>query len=301
VGFRIVFEDKSVTAGLIASTEKGDKQRRDQLTAQTVITPEEIEKVRKQMAEKPEVSGMSVKNAGVLTIRPGVEANEFTNSLEMKFRLLPAGGVYFGKNEVREQDVAAWAAATGKVRDKRLTFEQTPEHPAVNITWSEAKDFCNWLTEREHYKKSIKPEASYRLPTDAEWSQAVGLSPESGDNPAAKHLSNKQLYPWGSQWPPPKNIANLDATHLTGYEDAFSYTAPVGSFPPNGLQIYDLAGNVAEWCEDAWPDIPGEHVVRGSSWLSATQEDLLASARRHMKESAFRPNLGFRIVLINRP
>jgi len=301
VGFRIVFEDKSVTAGLIASAEKGDKQRREQLTAQTVVTPEEIEKVRKQMAEKPEFSGASVKNAGVRTIRPGVETNEFVNSLEMRFRLLPDGVVYFGENEVREQDVAAWATATGKVRDKKLTFEQTPQHPAVNITWTEAKEFCNWLTEREHYKKSIKPEASYRLPTDAEWSQAVGLSGESGDSPASKHTSDKQLYPWGSKWPPPKNIANLDAAHLPDYEDAFPFTAPVRSFPPNGLHLYDLAGNVAEWCEDGWPDIPGEHVVRGSSWLSANQEVLLASARRHMKESAYRPVLGYRIVLINRP
>ncbi|MEI6536334.1 MAG: SUMF1/EgtB/PvdO family nonheme iron enzyme, partial [Verrucomicrobiaceae bacterium] len=70
-------------------------------------------------------------------------------------------------------------------------------------------------------------------------------------------------------------------------------------FKPNSLHIFDLAGNVAEWCEDEWPDTRQERVIRGSSWRTGSTQELLSSARRHMKETAAEPDVGFRIVLVN--
>lgn len=119
-------------------------------------------------------------------------------------------------------------------------FEQSDEHPVVNVSWNDAKAFCEWLGRQDG--------KTYRLPTEAEWEYAcrVGVSSRyaNGDDP-------ETLVAIG-------NVA--DATARDKYpawitivgRDDFVQTAPVAQFRPNALGIYDMTGNVWEWCSDRY-------------------------------------------------
>jgi formylglycine-generating enzyme required for sulfatase activity len=145
----------------------------------------------------------------------------------------------------------------------------------------------------------IPAEASYRLPTDAEWSEMAGLKDEVGADAAAKSGVNKTHYPWSAKgtFPPPAMSTNLDAPRLPNFTDSYSYTAPVMSETANELGIQGLGGNVSEWCADAWPGTETERVIRGGSWLSFDKDQLLTSARRHTAEGNATPDIGFRVML----
>ena len=182
----------------------------------------------------------------------------------------------------------------------------------VGVSWNEAREFCAWLSKKDG--------RTYRLPTDAEWSTAVG----------------PQKYPWGVAWPPPKGADNYaDARYLNSlvaqsgetkwsnelgdFDDGFERTSPVGNFAANRHGLYDMGGNVWQWCEDtyrpsmndaetlkAYPSLKKEksddgipyHVIRGASWRGDAQVDL-RSSYRHAGRPAYRnANYGFRCVLV---
>jgi len=121
---------------------------------------------------------------------------------------------------------------------KSTGFGQTEEHPVVNVTWNDANAFCRWLAQRS--KKAI------RLPTEAEWEYAARAGSAkrfySGDSPetlvkvgnVADGTAKKKFPDWQTI------IA----------EDGYVFTAPVGQFQPNRLGLYDMLGNVWEWCQD---------------------------------------------------
>ena len=138
---------------------------------------------------------------------------------------------------------------------------------------------------------------SYRLPTDAEWSIAVGLEGETGETPMAKDKINKEMYPWpDNQWPPPRQAGNLGSVlKVDDYDDS---TSPVGSFPPNRFGLFDMAGNVRQWCEDAYANSPDAHVLRGSSWRAIWQELLYSSCRTSGSGNTPTEFDGFRCVLV---
>jgi len=127
-------------------------------------------------------------------------------------------------------------------------------HPAVHINWDDARAYCAWLTNRTGVK--------HRLPTEAEWEYA-----------ARGGLDGKE-YVWGEkQQPGKKPLANIwhgrfprENTDTEEGGDGFYGTAPVGEFPANGYGLYDVAGNVWEWCADWYaPGYYGDSPVKNPS------------------------------------
>jgi formylglycine-generating enzyme required for sulfatase activity len=277
---------------------------------------------------------------------PPVAGQSWTNSLGVKF--VPAGtdGVLFSIWDVRVKDFQAYAQATGyqqtggiyvmkvKKNDKggyspsweldanasweQPGFEQGPTHPVVGVSWDEAKAFCQWLTDKERKEGTLGANQSYRLPTDAEWSKAVGDG----------------KYPWGDVWPPPEGVGNYGDQALasslpgTGWNsvmlpgnDGYSRTSPVGSFRANAYGLYDMGGNVFQWCEDWYQasmnsdelrkkypvtndDGGGSkyRVLRGASWVSSDPVSLLSSSRfKHGGPGRRNDLYGFRVVVVVSP
>lgn len=301
IGFRCVMEDKRRVAAFLAEARlaegKKNAQNREGLAA--AIPAEEMQRMREELLNKPGKKAGGPELPDLATLKPAVPGTDHTNSLGMVLRPVAADlPVLIGEHEVRVQDYQVAMESMKKSWDQRPSFSITGVHPVMNVSWKEAEAFCAWLTIRERVAGLIGPKDRYRLPTDAEWSRAAGLEAETGDTPEARHLGNKRDYPWGQSEVPPQRSANLDSASMNGrYQDNFSYTAPVKSFSPSPLRLYDLAGNVAEWCEDAWPSASGERVVRGSSWLTSSAEQMLVSYRRHLPEDTLRPEVGFRVVL----
>ena len=235
------------------------------------------------------------------------------NGLHMRF--IPAGGenLLFSIWETRAGDFAAFCRETGH-QVLSVDFEQTPVHPAVNVSRDDAEAFCAWLTENEIAAGRLRPGQSYRLPTDREWSRAAGLPDEPGDTPEARDGRLRGIYPWGKEWPPPAAVGNFAApengnssrkeTHVkrrfTSSGEPYTQTAPVGSFAPDATGLYDMAGNVWEWCSDAYKSSGAlRHwgVLRGGSWADYGPGILQTSYRNVVPRGERDVIYGFRCVI----
>jgi formylglycine-generating enzyme required for sulfatase activity len=230
-----------------------------------------------------------------------IPTNAFVNTLGMPFVPVPGTDVQFCIWETRVKDYAAYAAANAGVDgswkepfgDK---FKQADTHPVVKVSLEDANAFCEWLTKKELAEGKIKAGQKYRLPTDAEWSVAVGLGKEKGNTPEEKSRGIKDVYPWGKEWPPPVGAGNYPQSLKV---DKFEYTSPVGSFAVNKLGLHDMGGNVWEWCED-WYDPAAKtlRVLRGASWGSGVPDRLLSSFRIISTPGGRDVGVGFRCVLV---
>ncbi len=240
--------------------------------------------------------------------QPGRRANETLREVEMQ-RFF-----YIGTQEVTNAQFRRFARGhtSGEFEDQELGKD---DQPVVNVSWEEAALYCNWLSDQENMPRfyltefgkvtGINAQATgYRLPTEAEW--AFSIRQVAVDGPLR--------FAWGGNLPPPDrhgNYADRSAAHLVGriifgYNDNYIASAPVGTYAPNTLGLYDLSGNVAEWVNDFY-EIPsadavvdplgpetGEYrVIRGSSWMHGTITDLRLSFRDYGLEG--RQDLGFRI------
>ena len=220
------------------------------------------------------------------------------NSLGMRFVRVSTGrsgeNVLFSQWETRVGDWRRyWATDEGKARGKDWQspgFEQGEDHPVVGVSWDDAVAFCEWLTKEERKIGKIRPTAKYRLPTDAEWSWVVGLGEEVGKTPQEKDGKIKNVYPWGTEWPPPKGAGKIGREPGSG-------TAPVGSYTANAYGLFDMAGNVWEWCQDWYNAAETARVLRGGSWYYDAPAYLLSSFRFSLTPDLRFNYYGFRVVL----
>ncbi len=145
-------------------------------------------------------------------------------------------------------------------------YSPTDAHPMIYVSWHDAVAYAKW--------------AGKRLPTETEWEYAAGGG-----------LIDK-LYSWGDDVSLARDYANYDEI---GGKDKWEYCAPVGSFKPNGYGLFDMAGNVYEWCQDWYFSDQRYRVLRGGSWCNTTNR--LRLDRRDNYHPNARDGLnGFRCV-----
>lgn len=212
----------------------------------------------------------------------------YTNSFGQLFRQVSEGGTLLAVHETRVKDYAGFVKETQRTWPK-AGFTQGPDHPAVNVSWEDAKAYARWLTDKEHAAGSLPAPWSYRLPKDDEWSLAVGLAPGGS--------MTEEVYPWGTGWPPPPQSGNYSPDLQV---DKFAQTSPVGSFAANPQGFFDLGGNVWEWCEDTFNNSPDYRILRGASWRMKGPVDLMSNNRIGNVPSIRLPVYGFRLA-IERP
>ena len=125
---------------------------------------------------------------------------------------------------------------------------------------------------------------------------------------AARGGLTGQRYPWGNEAPDAGGVFRANLRNDRTAKDGFLFSAPVGSFPANGYGLYDLAGNVAEWCQDRYvplrrggPFKPGVlRLLKGGSFLSGPR-DLRPAARQSAPPQYADGYIGFRVVRLPQP
>lgn len=238
---------------------------------------------------------------------------EWKNSLNVKF--IPLGDILLAATETRRRDYAEFVKQTGARRPGPIPDQpKSGNFPIVNVNREEARAFCAWLTKRERDLNLIGKTDRYRLPTDEEWSRAVGLPPERGKDPAERNGRVRGIFPWGYEWPPPKGVDNFadesaarmgtTPTVIKGYQDRFPALAAVSALPVGTKGFTGLAGNVSEWVEtDFELSLPPGHIVqgtvRGGNWRSFNPDELLSSARQGVPPDTKRDTIGFRLALVH--
>jgi hypothetical protein len=282
-------------AGVLAGWWFGIQQpRREAERHREIAERERLAGSGKTEAKEAKVKEDSLKVAGETS-----KEQPYVNSLGMKFVPVPGTAVLFSIWETRVKDYKIFVEATKHVWPE-TGFKQTEEHPAVNVSWEDATAFCEWLTEEERTGGRISARQSYRLPSDEEWSAAVGLEKEGGSTPKERDREVRDVYPWGTEWPPPNGAGNYDPKLKM---DDYQNTSAAGSFEANRYGIYDLGGNAWEWCQDLYDAqakdvMAGWRVLRGASCRNYEPDTLLSSSRHGDSPKSRYDNLGFHCVLV---
>ena len=177
-------------------------------------------------------------------------------------------GFYLGKYEVSQ---VQWEAVMGKNPSK---FKGA-NRPVENISWEEAIEFCEKLTQIELIESRLPNGLSFQLPSDSEWEYAC-------------RAGTSTAYFWGDS--PVQENANYE------FENSAGHTMDITSFLPNPWGFFNVHGNCWEFCSD----VPGENIVyrfaRGGSWVD--NSDFMRSAYRYeVQRDSKNHSLGLRIAL----
>ena len=162
-----------------------------------------------------------------------------TKNVKISDESLP---LWFDKTEVTVGQFKKFLAESdhlfsGDLWKKVYKYSPTDAHPMPYVNWYDATAYAKWVGKR--------------MPTETEWKFA-----------ARGGLIDKE-YSWGNDESLARDYANYDGT---GGKDKWDGIAPVGSLKPNGYGLYDMAGNVFEWCQDWYDDRKFARVLRGGYW-----------------------------------
>lgn len=197
-------------------------------------------------------------------------------------------------------DVSILAGPASEFSFMNTGFDQSQDHPVVNVSWNDAMAMAAWLTEKEGVR--------YRLPTEAEWEYACLANQQKRYSQSNRpedlsDIANTFDQEAASTWSPADELASDGS-------DGFVFTAPIGSYSANAFGVKDMLGNVSEWVVDDYdphyyyhslltdpqgPETNGDKVHRGGAWNTSSLDARCAS-RSHAAPSGRHPTLGFRLV-----
>jgi hypothetical protein len=175
----------------------------------------------------------------------------------------PKGDVYLARHEVTNEEYWAYCRRWKLPRPPGPPLgKPLPTWPVVNVTWDDAVSYCDAL--------SRETGRSYRLPTEVEWE----LAASGGDT--------RRRYPWGDE--SPNGHACFGSAGLL----------PVGSFKPNALGLFDMAGSAAEWVSGK----TGDRVAKGGSWADPPEDIYRLEISSREEPDPRKPSyrVGFRVA-----
>ena len=281
-------------------------------------------------------TNMALIAAGSFEMGNALSASNDGDTDELPVHSVNVREFYMDKYEVSKalwDEVASWAGSHGYDINTSSASGKATNHPVYNVTWHEAVKWSNARSQKEGLTPcytldgtvvmrtgTSDPECNflangYRLPTEAEWEKA-----------ARGGLRGKR-FPWGdtithSEANYESSSYSYDVSPTSGYHPtyatgSFPYSSPVGSFPPNAYGLYDVAGNMDEWCWDSYslsyyatspelnPTGPAlgddrGRVRRGGSWTSSGRYARVAD-RDALNPGIGYDYLGFRCVRTSVP
>lgn len=259
---------------------KDKKKVKEQPTAKTwkiavTATPEETNNQAAQAAIKALVSNMVLINGGSF-----IMGNNKAPSADEVEHTVSVNSIHFSKYEVTQEQ---WESIMG---NNPSSNKGCSTCPVENVSWEEAMKFIS--------KVNVLSNKKFRLPTEAEWEYAARIGGKEEIDMAGG----------------PEEFIKKTAWY---YANADKKTHPVGQKQPNIEGIYDLLGNVSEWCSDWYapdyyneetsyknpegPPLGKEKVVRGGSFVDFSGDRFRPSLRDKLKPTGKSPNIGFRLVL----
>ncbi len=195
------------------------------------------------------------KNGTNEVAEPQIPGNNFTNSVGME--LLKVGDFWAGKFEVTQKEYE-------KVMGANPSAFPDDTHPVDSVSWNDAMAFCEKMTALDLKKRFLPKGYHYTLPTEEEWQSLVA-------------------------------DASLDNAVCSLYAVNRSSTSSVGSLAPNSLGLYDIRGNVMEFClgDDTLP----YRYLKGGSWADFVEVNMRPEFRWNCKPDETMNTFGFRCLL----